>query len=155
MWFITSKSDAMVLWRKKVYCSLQVGSELRSQAKEFGKHFGNLFMSDKHFAWDGQVDCCSISSNADIVPECYGEEGAESEGKGFDLPVDLLSNPHPWSWALGSDRNNEIVDTSSWNFLCRMAGLGIGWGASASRRGSEYSQLLLDGWKILHRAGLL
>ncbi len=33
----------------------------------------------------------------------------------LSLPAGLCSNPHLWSWALGSDRNNEIANTSGWN----------------------------------------
>jgi len=42
-------------------------------------------------------------------------EGAEPEGKTLDLQVHLRSNPHLWSRALGSDRKNEIADTSGRN----------------------------------------
>ncbi len=42
---------------------------------------------------------------------------AEPEGFTLDVPVNLLSNLHPWSWALGSDRKNEIVDTSRRNLF--------------------------------------
>ena len=41
----TSKSEAMVLCRKTVECSLRVGSELLPQAKDF-KYFGVLFTSE-------------------------------------------------------------------------------------------------------------
>jgi len=41
----TSKSEAMVLCWKTVECSLQVGSELLPQGKEF-KYFGVLFTSE-------------------------------------------------------------------------------------------------------------
>ena len=41
----TSRSEAMVLCRKTVECSLRVGSELLPQAKEF-KYLGVLFTSE-------------------------------------------------------------------------------------------------------------
>ena len=41
----TSMSEAMVLCRKMVECSLRVGSELLPQAKEF-KYLGVLFTSE-------------------------------------------------------------------------------------------------------------
>lgn len=41
----TSKSKAMVLYCKKVVCTLRVGEEVLPQVKEF-KHFGVLFTSD-------------------------------------------------------------------------------------------------------------
>ncbi|XP_065817852.1 uncharacterized protein [Labrus bergylta] len=46
----TSKSEAMVLCRKKVDCSLQVGSESLSQVEEF-KYLGVLFTSE------GRMEC--------------------------------------------------------------------------------------------------
>ncbi|KAK3537553.1 hypothetical protein QTP70_013786 [Hemibagrus guttatus] len=46
----TSKSEAMVLDRKKVACTLQVGGELLPQVEEF-KYLGFLFMSE------GRMDC--------------------------------------------------------------------------------------------------
>jgi len=42
-------------------------------------------------------------------------EGAEPEGDALYLQVHLRSNPHLWSQALGSDRKNEITDTSGQN----------------------------------------
>jgi len=82
----TSKSEAMVLCQKTVEYSLGVG-----------------------------MDWCSVCSNAGTVPVRSGEEGAEQEGETLDLPVHLCSNPHLWSQALGSDRKNEIADTSGQN----------------------------------------
>ncbi len=35
--------------------------------------------------------------------------GTEPEGKAFNVPIDLCSSPHLWSWVLGSDRKNEIM----------------------------------------------
>ncbi|KAK3554501.1 hypothetical protein QTP70_024406, partial [Hemibagrus guttatus] len=46
----TSKSEAMVLDRKKVACTLQVGGEVLSQVEEF-KYLGVLFTSE------GRMDC--------------------------------------------------------------------------------------------------
>ncbi|KAK3521652.1 hypothetical protein QTP70_014704, partial [Hemibagrus guttatus] len=46
----TSKSEAMVLARKKVACTLQVGGEFLPQVEEF-KYCGVLFMSE------GRMDC--------------------------------------------------------------------------------------------------
>ena len=47
----TSKSEAMVLCRKTVECSLRVRSELLPQAKEF-KYLGVLFMSEGKMEWE-------------------------------------------------------------------------------------------------------
>ena len=58
-------------------------------------------------------------------PGCCGSEGAEAEGKALDLPVHLHPNPQLWSLALGSDRTNEIADTSGQNELPRVPGLSL------------------------------
>ncbi|KAK3534009.1 hypothetical protein QTP86_000516 [Hemibagrus guttatus] len=49
----TSKSEAMVLDRKKVACILQVGGEFLPQVKEF-KYLGVLFMSEERM--DCEID---------------------------------------------------------------------------------------------------
>ncbi|KAK3509359.1 hypothetical protein QTP70_030004 [Hemibagrus guttatus] len=49
----TSKSDAMVLDRKKVACTLQVGGEVLPQVEEF-KYLGVLFMSEGRM--DHEID---------------------------------------------------------------------------------------------------
>jgi len=109
----TSKSEAMVLCQKTVECSLLVGSELLLQVKEF-KYLWVLFTSEGKMEWemDRLVQCLHY---AGAVPVCCGKEGAEPEGKAFDLLVHLHSNPHLWSRALGSDQKNEITDTSGRN----------------------------------------
>lgn len=65
-------------------------------------------------AWHWQVDCCRVSSNVDIVLNHCGEDGAEPEGKAWNLLVSLCSNPHLWSWALGSDQKNKTANTCGW-----------------------------------------
>jgi len=57
-------------------------------------------------AENGQTDWCSVCSNAGAVPVHCGE------GEALELQVHLRSNLHLWSRALGSDRKNEIADTS-------------------------------------------
>lgn len=46
---------------------------------------------------------------------CNGEERSERESEADNLPVDLRSNPHLWSRALGTGRKNEVADSSSGN----------------------------------------
>lgn len=61
-----------------------------------------------------------------IVLDHCGEDGAEPEDKAFDLPVDLRSSHHLWSWTL-------VCDLKNWFRLwiqaaeMRVAGLTIGW----------------------------
>lgn len=65
-------------------------SELLPQAKKFKSLGGGLFMSDEKMECEMDTNCCD-------------EEGTKPEGKAYDLPVDLHSNPYLWSGALGSD----------------------------------------------------
>ena len=77
----TSKSEAMVLDRKKVACSLRVGGEFLPQVEEF-KYLGVLFMSEGRM--EREIDSC-------------GKEGAEPKVEALDFPVNLRSYPHLWS----------------------------------------------------------
>lgn len=58
---------------------------------------------------------------------CNDEERSERESEADNLPVDLRSNPHLWSRALGTGRKNEVADSSSGNgnFLHLVAGLSL------------------------------
>ena len=113
----------MVLCRKTVDCTLQVGSESLPQAREF-KYLEVLFKSEGKMEWemDRRFSAASAVMRALPVPDRCGDEGAESEGKDLDLPVHLHSNPHLWSWAFGSDRKNEIADTSGQNEFLSLGG---------------------------------
>ena len=91
----TSKSESMVLNRKRVECTLRVGDEILPQVEEF-KYLG--FTSEGRMErGDRQADRCGVCSNADSAWIHRGEEGAELKGKALDLPVDLRSCPHLWS----------------------------------------------------------
>ncbi|TWW62379.1 hypothetical protein D4764_04G0010260, partial [Takifugu flavidus] len=92
----TSKSESMVLTRKKVECLLRVGEEVQSQVEEF-KYLGILFTS---------------------------EEGAEPESKALDLPVDLRPSPHLWPsrWVM-TERTRSWIQAAEMSFLHRVAGL--------------------------------
>ncbi|TWW69254.1 hypothetical protein D4764_18G0000600 [Takifugu flavidus] len=89
----TSKSEAMVLDRKKVECLLRVKEEILPQVEEF-KYLGVLFTSEGRM--EREIDR-RIRSNADSAPVRCGEERAEPKGEALDLPVDLRSYPHLWS----------------------------------------------------------
>lgn len=55
---------------------------------------------------------CSVSSDVDVVPGHCGEEGVEPENEAPNIAVDLWSTLDHWSYALGSDRKNKILNTS-------------------------------------------
>ncbi|KAI3363638.1 hypothetical protein L3Q82_001271 [Scortum barcoo] len=87
----TSKSEAMVLDRKRVACPLRVGGEVLPQVEEF-KYLGVLFTSEGKM--EREID---RRIGAAVYRTGRGEEGAESKGKALDLPVNLRSHPHLWS----------------------------------------------------------
>ncbi|KAI3377084.1 hypothetical protein L3Q82_000062 [Scortum barcoo] len=94
----TSKSEAMVLDRKRVVCPLRVSGEVLPQVEEF-KYLGVLFTSEGKM--EREIDRrigAGVRSYAVGVPDRRGEEGAESKGEALDLPVNLRSShPHLWS----------------------------------------------------------
>ncbi|KAI3367665.1 hypothetical protein L3Q82_026507 [Scortum barcoo] len=94
----TSKSEAMVLDRKRVACPLQVGGEVLPQVEEF-KYLRVLFTSEGKIEReiDRRIGAASAVMQAVGVPDRRGEEGAESKGEALDLPVNLRSHPHLWS----------------------------------------------------------
>ncbi|KAI3366000.1 hypothetical protein L3Q82_009827 [Scortum barcoo] len=93
----TSKSEAMVLDRKRVVCPLRVSGEVLPQVEEF-KYLGVLFTSEGKMEREIDrltADWCSVRSYAVGVPDRRGEEGAESKGEALDLPVNLRFPPSP------------------------------------------------------------
>ncbi|KAI3351204.1 hypothetical protein L3Q82_005758 [Scortum barcoo] len=94
----TSKSEAMVLDRKRVACPLQVGGEVLPQVEEFKYLSGSCSRVRERSSvrlTGGLVQRpCSYAVG---VPDRRGEEGAESKGEALDLPVNLRSHPHLWS----------------------------------------------------------
>ncbi len=65
----TSKSEAMVLRRKRVYCTLWIGSELLPQVKEL-KYTGVLFTSEGRLEHD--IDRRIDAVAAVMGPRCTG-----------------------------------------------------------------------------------
>ncbi|KAI3359348.1 hypothetical protein L3Q82_002626 [Scortum barcoo] len=89
----TSKSEAMVLDRKRVVCPLRVSGEVLPQVEEF-KYLGVLFTSEGKMEReiDRRIGAASMSYAVGNVPDRRGEEGAESKGEALDLPVNLRSH---------------------------------------------------------------
>ncbi|KAI3351388.1 hypothetical protein L3Q82_020196 [Scortum barcoo] len=78
----TSKSEAMVLDRKRVACPLQVGGEVLPQVEEF-KYLGVLFTSEGKMEReiDRRIGAASMQLCGRCTgPSSSGEEGAESKG---------------------------------------------------------------------------
>ncbi|KAI3376614.1 hypothetical protein L3Q82_017048, partial [Scortum barcoo] len=94
----TSKSEAMVLDRKRVACPLRVGGEVLPQVEEF-KYLGVLFTSEGKMEReiDRRIGAASAVMRSD-VPDRRGEEGAEPKGEALDLHRSISrSHPHLWS----------------------------------------------------------
>ncbi|KAI3352720.1 hypothetical protein L3Q82_019300 [Scortum barcoo] len=94
----TSKSEAMVLDRKRVACPLRVGGEVLPQVEEF-KYLGVLFTSEGKMEReiDRRIDWCSVPHL--LCGRCTGpsrgEEGAESKGEALDLPGQVYAPTSP------------------------------------------------------------
>lgn len=59
------------------------------------------------------MDWCRVSGDVDSVLDCGASEGVGYEGEALDSSVDLCSSPQVWSWSLGSDCKNGMVDPST------------------------------------------
>ena len=71
---VTSKSETMVLSRKRVECSLRVGNEILPQVKEF-KYLGVLFTSEGRMEREVHGRICAASA---VLRALRCEEGATS-----------------------------------------------------------------------------
>ncbi|KAI3355396.1 hypothetical protein L3Q82_018240 [Scortum barcoo] len=98
----TSKSEAMVLDRKRVACPLRVSGEvLLPQVEEF-KYLGVLFTSEGKM--DREIDRRIGAASASVMRSVYRtvvvkKELSRKASKALhlDLPVNLRSHPHLWS----------------------------------------------------------
>ncbi|KAI3361614.1 hypothetical protein L3Q82_001931 [Scortum barcoo] len=118
----TSKSEAMVLDRKRVVCPLRVSGELLPQVEEF-KYLGVLFTSEGKMEReiDRRIGAASCSY-AVGVPDRRGEEGAESKGEALDLPVNLRSQPLTYGhelWVM-TERTRSRIQAAKMSFLRRV-----------------------------------
>ncbi|KAI3353207.1 hypothetical protein L3Q82_019757 [Scortum barcoo] len=80
----TSKSEAMVLDRKRVACPLRVGGEVLPQVEEF-KYLGVLFTSEGKMEREidrriGAASAVVAKMRIGVPDRRGGEEGAESKG---------------------------------------------------------------------------
>ncbi|KAI3354606.1 hypothetical protein L3Q82_019110 [Scortum barcoo] len=93
----TSKSEAMVLDRKRVVCPLRVGGEVLPQVEEF-KYLGVLFTSEGKM--EREIDR-RIGAASAVMRSVYRtvvvKKELSSKGEALDLPVNLRSHPHLWS----------------------------------------------------------
>lgn len=87
------------------------------------KYFGVLRTEGRTELRDRQMDLCTISSNADFVPGCWGE-GAEPKGNAPDLHVDPRSDPHLWPLPV-AERARSQTQAAKTSFLCWIPALAL------------------------------
>lgn len=107
----TSKSEETVLsWKSLEGLGKAVTSSGGSQVSQ-----GLVHKLREKGAGDWRTDWGNVNSVADAKSVRCGKERAGSEAESLNLSVILCSNPHFQPWALGSDRNNEIMKPSGWD----------------------------------------
>ncbi|TWW81825.1 hypothetical protein D4764_01G0016400 [Takifugu flavidus] len=92
----TSKSEAMVLNRKKVERLLWVKEEILPQVEEF-KYLGVLFTSEGRMEREIDRRIGAASAVMQTLHRSVVVKRAEPKGEALDLLVDLRSYPHLWS----------------------------------------------------------
>ncbi|KAK3506456.1 hypothetical protein QTP70_000619 [Hemibagrus guttatus] len=114
----TSKSEAMVLDRKKVACTLQVGGEVLPQVEEF-KYLGLLFTSEGRM--DREIDR-RIGAAAAVMRSMYRSVVVKKElsRKAKSIYVPTLSYGHEL-WVMTESVRSRI-QAAEMSFLSRVAG---------------------------------
>ncbi|KAI3362770.1 hypothetical protein L3Q82_001822 [Scortum barcoo] len=122
----TSKSEAMVLDRKRVACPLRVGGKVLPQVEEF-KYLGVLFTSEGKMEReiDRRIGAVRVRSYAVGVPDRRGEEGAEPKGVKLSIyrsiyRVPTLTYGHEL-WVM-TERTRSRIQAAEMSFLRRVAG---------------------------------
>ncbi|KAI3365744.1 hypothetical protein L3Q82_000754 [Scortum barcoo] len=92
----TSKSEAMVLDRKRVACPLQVGGEVLPQVEEF-KYLGVLFTSEGKIEReiDRRIGAASAVMRSVYRTVVVKKELSRKASEALDLPVNLRFPPSP------------------------------------------------------------
>ncbi|KAK3526422.1 hypothetical protein QTP70_025454, partial [Hemibagrus guttatus] len=119
----TSKSEAMVLDRKKVACTLQVGGEVLPQVEEF-KYLGVLFTSEGRM--DHEIDR-RIGAAAAVMRSMYRSVVVKKELSQKaklsiyqSIYVPTLTYGHEL-WVM-TERVRSRIQVAEMSFLCRVAG---------------------------------
>ncbi|KAK3552087.1 hypothetical protein QTP70_034035 [Hemibagrus guttatus] len=108
----TSKSEAMVLDRKKVACTLQVGGELLPQLEEF-KYLGVLFTSEGRM--DREIDR-RIGAAAAVMRSVYRSVVVKKE-LSWKAKLSIYQSIYTPTLTYGHDRKGKIPNTSGRNEL--------------------------------------
>ncbi|KAK3533819.1 hypothetical protein QTP70_031294 [Hemibagrus guttatus] len=119
----TSKSEAMVLNRKKVACTLQVGGEVLPQVEEF-KYLGVLFTTEGRM--DGEIDR-RIGAAAAVMRSMYRSVVVKKELSRKaklsiyqSIYVPTLTYGHEL-WVM-TERVRSRIQAAEMSFLCRVVG---------------------------------
>ncbi|KAK3542618.1 hypothetical protein QTP86_031319, partial [Hemibagrus guttatus] len=119
----TSKSEAMVLDRKKVACTLQIGGEVLPQVEEF-KYLGVLFTSEGRM--DREIDR-RIGAAAAIMRSMYRSVVVKKELSRKaklsiyqSIYIPTLTYDHEL-WVM-TERVRSRIQAAEMSFLCRVAG---------------------------------
>ncbi|KAJ0019143.1 hypothetical protein NQD34_006712 [Periophthalmus magnuspinnatus] len=119
----SSKSEAMVLDRKKVACPLRVGGESLPQVKEF-KYLGVLFRSEGRM--EREIDRCIGAASA-VMWSLYRSVEVKKELSPkaklsiyWSIYVPTLTYGHEL-WVM-TERTRSQIQAAEMGFLCRVAG---------------------------------
>ncbi|KAK3538079.1 hypothetical protein QTP70_028636 [Hemibagrus guttatus] len=112
----TSKSEAMVLDRKKVACTLQVGGEFLPQVEEF-KYLGVLFTSEGRM--DREIDR-RIDAAAAVMQSMYQSVMVKKASIYQSIYVPTLTYGHEL-WVM-TERVRSRIQAAEMRFLCRVVG---------------------------------
>ncbi|KAK3517314.1 hypothetical protein QTP70_002959 [Hemibagrus guttatus] len=115
----TSKSEAMVLDRKKVACTLQVGGELLPQVEEF-KYLGVLFTSEGRMDHeiDRQIGAAAAVMRSVVVKKELSQKAKPSIYQSIYVPT--ITYGHEL-WVM-TERVRSRIQAAEMSFLRRVAG---------------------------------
>ncbi|KAK0138802.1 putative RNA-directed DNA polymerase from transposon X-element [Merluccius polli] len=122
----TSKSESMVLNRKRVECTLRVGDEILPQVEEF-KYLGVLFTSEGRMEWeiDRRISAASAAMRtlhgSVVVKRELSQKAKLSIYQSIYVPA--LTYGHEL-WVM-TERTRSRVQAAEMSFLRRVAGLSL------------------------------
>ena len=121
----TSKSETMVLSRKRVECSLRVGNEILPDVEEF-KYLGVLFTSEGRMEWevDRRIGAASAIMRALHRPPVVVKKELSQKVKlsiYWSIYVPILTYDHE-VWVV-TERTRSRIQAAKMGFLRRVSGL--------------------------------
>ncbi|XP_018538853.1 uncharacterized protein LOC108887791 [Lates calcarifer] len=122
----TSKSEAMVLSRKMVDCSLRVGGELLPQAKEF-KYLGVLCMSDGRMEYeiDRRISAASAVMRSLYWTTVVKRERSRKAKLSIYQSIYVLTLTYGHKIWVVTERRRLRIQAAEMSFLQRVSGLSL------------------------------